>query len=756
ANRSWGELPVRPRSRSTPGVVPGAPRRQSGVAPGIGKAGPSVGVAAIASAPADVASGPKIAREVLQRIEAASPRKEEEPMRAVSPGPGPLSELRERLSSPETAIKASDQLIARENEAGVQQLHWVPADEDVTRAESWRARRLVKDLLTAGIEAFPGTDVDTSHMLFPEQSSRQFTDPMSRSLRAGELLGMVHRIESQLRHFEAGSPSVTPIADQGVEPLLGMLAPLPRGSYLAAAVGADGQVHLQSRLTEPSDAETQRARREVAALLRTTQERMEPVHRDADLHERLAALQHEIEHGAGPLTAHEVKQGVVESARAALDSTLLGRMEPAPEPPPHTTTEAVTVLLDEMDRARAGASPQQLEVLMQLDRQAKYQWLAQGLTIGGTTDLLLQAQARLEGVGLNRLASVARTLTDELNDERGRAQLLIRQHDNAYGRVLESSFADALNEQPAPAMLRAAADAGIALADLLERLPPREKGAVCTDAIRRLTEQYPRHWTTSEDAISRLVHHPSPGLRELCGALREEVTRGDDALRVQQLVAMTSSALGHYSQSVPWALAAKLNRDENIAPARGIEKYYDNPPDLTYGGGIMLRHHAPVIESRQWSRRGAVQQVYDLSRPARTHLQAFQAGRPIGAGVSTTAGMGLEFFEHLSRDPGEAVRAELQHTGRREFDAQAALLDHMKWLVFDGGHSLHDALWTANQRGGNAELHGQQREDPESYVSNYASYFENLRPDLRLSVDRALDHAWAKLLAHRREQVERP
>ena len=683
-------------------------------------------------------------------------RKEEEPVQAVPTDPGPLRELREMLSSPDATVKVSDQLIARENEAGVQQLHWVPADEDVTRAESWRARRLVKDLLTAGIETFAGTDVDTAHMLFPEQSSRQFTDPMSRGLRAGELLGMVHRIESQLRHFEAGPPSVTPIADQGVEPLLRMLAPLPPASYLAAAMGADGQVRLQSRLTEPPLAETQRARREVAALLRTTQERMEPVHRTADLQERLAALQHEIEHGAGPLTAHEVKLGVVESARAAQDSTLLGRMEPAPEPPPHTATEAVTVLLDEMDRARAGASPQQREVLTQLDRQAKYQWLAQGLTVGGTTDLLLQAQARLEGVGLNRLASVARTLTDELNDERGRARLLIRQHDNVYGRVLESSFSDALNEQPAPAMLRAAADAGIALADLLERLPPREMGAVCADAIRRVTEQYPRHWTTPEDAISRLVHHPSPGLRELCGALREEVARGDDALRVQQLIAMTSSALGHYSQSASWALAAKLNRDENIAPVRGIEKYYDNPPDLTYGGGIMLRHHAPAVESRQWSRRGAVQQVYDLSQPARTHLQALHAGRPIGAGVSTTAGMGLEFFEHLSREPGEALRAELQRTGRREFDVQAAFLDHMKWLLFDGGHSLHDALWTANQRGGNAELHGQPRQDPERFVSNYASYFENLRPDLRQSVDRALDCAWAKLLAHRREQVGQP
>ncbi|MCM5680659.1 hypothetical protein M8A51_14120 [Schlegelella sp. S2-27] len=668
-------------------------------------------------------------------------------------GPGPLRALREMLVRHGAPAAASDKLVARENEAGELQLHWVRHEDEVTPRDSWLARRHVKDTINASIEAFPGADDETLRMVFPQQSTRQFTDPMSRGLRADELMGIVQRVEAQLHHYEVTPPTLEPQADQGMQPLLRMLSALPPRSFLAATAGAGGQVTLQSRLSMPSDAESTLARRTVAGMLRTAQGEMLSVRRTEDLEERMRVLSARIEDGVEPLTAHEVNQGAVESARAATGATLLGHTAPAPQVPEHTATEAVTVLLDEMDRARTAATPEQRQVLADLDRKAKYQWLAEGLMIGNTADLCLQAEQRLNDAGLQRLAAVARTLAQELTAEGGRARLITRQHDNVYGRVLETKFAEGLNQQPDAAMLRSAADAGLALADTLERLPPHEADGVCMDALRRLTEQYPRNWTTPDDAISRLVNQPFASVEDLCGALRARVITGDDSLRIQQLVAMVGSALGHFSESVAWARRATQNHEDNIRPAQGVEKYYDHPPDLTYGGGITLRHHAPAVPSHQRSRRESVQRVFDFSQPAATHVNALQTGRPIGSGVSGTAGLGLELFVELHRHPDASLAAEFARTGRHQFDLQAAFLDHVKWLILDGGHSLHEALWTVNQRSEALGLDWQRRQEPAAFISNYAQYFESLPPNLRQTVDRALDHAWSGLLAHRRERL---
>lgn len=684
---------------------------------------------------------------------------------ALSESPGPLQDLRREVFRLGMPNRRSDVLVAERDERGEWQLCWRAHDADAAAAPGWQARKMLRDRLNEAIAAMPGATDETIWRIFPEQGGNRFRQALSRPLSADEVLGIVGRVESLLRRYGNGSPAIESPSDDNIEPLTRFLQSLPRDSFLAGTDMQSG-TRFESRLEPPDDPSSEVARKAAGERLRKTQAGICDMDPGDGLRTSLDHIAAALETDPEPLMAAQVNEAVLDSARAAHASLLKGRFEPAADgSPAPTPTEALASLLVELDKARESVSPEQRETIEQLDRKVKRQWLARG---GRFPDaiLLCSTSARvLSANGLQEAARAASQLAEGLGTPAARWRT--RLMNNEDGRALERNFANALNEAPSPAMVQAAADVGIALADTLARLPAREQAMVVGDTYRRLHEQYPRNWTVvadhdkgiAGDVISQLMTSTNPDLDGLRKALTTPVSTGDDCLCIQQLLSAVGSALGHHSDEAPWAKRATRNAAEAIGriDVRGALKYFDAPVDRTEGSGILLRHQGPARFGRQSSRREAVQRVFDLDAPTRPQRVALSTGRPLASGVSTTAGLALNLFRHLEEHPGPALSDALQRSGRRAFDLKAAFLDHLKWLVHDGGHSIHEALWTANQ---SAEALGIEwlgpRQPAQDFESDYERYFDSLPAELSAHVDRALDQAFDQLIQDRRGRSQRP
>lgn len=563
---------------------------------------------------------------------------------------------------------------------------------------------------------------------------QSFPATLSRPLGADEVIEIVGRIESQLRRYGDGAPAIESPSDDNIEPLTRFLQSLPRDSFLA---GTDMQTgtRFESCLEPPEDElSTEVARRAAGERLRKTQAGVCDMDPGDGLRTSFDHIAATLETEPEPLTAAQVNEAVLDSSRAAHTSVLKGRFEPAADgSPAPTPTEALASLLVELEKAREAASLDQRHAIEQLERSVKRQWLVRGGHFPDTILLCRKAADLLSASGVTEAAQAATRLAQGLGTPAARQRTRLMNNDD--GRALERNFANALNGAPAPAMVQAAADIGIALADVLARLPADQQAMVTQDTYRRLGEQYPRNWTVAADhengiqgdVISQLMTDAKQDVDALRKALTTPVATGDDGLRIEQLLAAIASALGHHSDQAPWATQATRNASEAIGriDVRGAEKYFDPPVDRTDGSGILMRHQGPPRFGRQPSRRESVQRVFDLDTPTRPQRVALSTGRPLASGVSTTAGLALALFKHLEEDPGPALSDALQRSGRTAFDAKAAFLDHLKWLVHDGGHSIHEALWTVNQC---AERLGIDwlgpRQPAEDFESNYERYFE--------------------------------
>ena len=686
-------------------------------------------------------------------------------MPALGDSPGPLQDLRRDVFRLGLPSRRSDVLVAERDEHGEWELRWRAHDPDAGAAAGWQARKMLRDRLNEAIAAAPGATDETAWRLFPEQGSNRFRQALSRPLSADEVFEIVSRVESLLRRYGDESPAIESPSDDNIEPLTRFLQSLPRDSFLA---GTDMQTgtRFESRLEPPDDPSTEVARKAAGERLRKTQAGVCDMDPGDGLRTSLDHIAATLETEPEPLTAAQVNEAVLDSSRAAHASVLKGRFEPAADgSPAPTPTEALASLLVELDKARESASPHQRDAIEQLDRKVKRQWLVRGGRFPDTILLCRTAADLLSASGVQEVAQAATRLAQGLGTPAARWRT--RLMDNADGRALERNFANALNDVPAPAMVQAAADIGIALADILARLPADQQAMVTSDTYRRLSEQYPRNWTVAADhengiqgdVISQLMTGARQDVDTLRKALTTPVATGDDCLCIEQLLAAVGSALGHHSDQAPWATQATRNASEAIGriDVRGAEKYFDPPVDRTEGSGIPMRHQGPPRFGRQPSRREAVQRVFDLDTPTRPQRVALSTGRPLASGVSTTAGLALALFKHLERNPGPALSDALQRTGRTAFDAKAAFLDHLKWLVHDGGHSIHEALWTVNQC---AEALGIEwlgpKQPVEDFESNYERYFESLPEELSAHVDRALDKAFDQLIRDRRERSERP
>ena len=78
-------------------------------------------------------------------------------------------------------------------------------------------------------------------------------------------------------------------------------------------------------------------------------------------------------------------------------------------------------------------------------------------------------------------------------------------------------------------------------------------------------------------------------------------------------------------------------------------------------------------------------------------------------------------------------------------DPKSALLNAMTFVVFDGGHSMHEALWVANQTHQrlNLGLNLGDPTKPNEFVSDYEAFADKFNGNMKAAVDGAMNTAWA-------------
>jgi hypothetical protein len=126
---------------------------------------------------------------------------------------------------------------------------------------------------------------------------------------------------------------------------------------------------------------------------------------------------------------------------------------------------------------------------------------------------------------------------------------------------------------------------------------------------------------------------------------------------------------------------------------------------------------------------------------------SLQHGIPYGSGASGITNAVLYLLHGLNAaDAG--------------IDIPHAMLGVMMALVYDGGHSLHEVLWTLNQSRstlGHDVLRGHQafEPDPAKFRSDYRAYFDGFghTPQTALMLRAATSRAFATMLDVRRRYV---
>lgn len=458
---------------------------------------------------------------------------------------------------------------------------------------------------------------------------------------------------------------------------------------------------------------------------------------------------------AGTLGA-AVAQAVAARLAAANQQTWkqLPQAQPSAEAP-RTPLEVITHLLARAPALAANGDP----VIGALVAEAKGHVLRRELSVEQTRAFL----------GQIREPKAARALAEALLEQLPATTAAMpptRLQDNLYGRVFDSALISELVRQPPAGVISAMSrvlsgthawiHGEYAPGDAHISAPQLEQ------AIQGLQEKLrddPRFWFVQVPALQAIAAasndapgpgQPSPAVQALDHYLTQPVQSGEEAVAVSYVMVRLWNTLKEAGAFIPWKDVADVNFNERITPQNGrIQGPSVSLPGLgdlslkmltpqTSGSGITLRHqpNPSVRDDQPASTRPTTVNMPDLAPhgtdagpqrpfgafPTESARTALQHGLPFASGVSGSTNLLLHLFEYLRTGGAKEVVAN-ENKGFREpaLNPRDGLLGAMMFLVHDGGHSIQEVLWTANQQDEALQL-GLQVGDParpNEFVANY-------------------------------------
>jgi hypothetical protein len=322
-------------------------------------------------------------------------------------------------------------------------------------------------------------------------------------------------------------------------------------------------------------------------------------------------------------------------------------------------------------------------------------------------------------------------------------------HDNLYGRVFDTKMVSTLVKNPPAELLAASGKSGAAFAGLLADSPENEEAAEYF--IEHYVLEDKRPWSAAVPAFATMANAKDgkAALAALKAFLTTPPTTGQEIIAFSYIMAKMPQAQKQTGHEPGWFTTASTNYTR-ITNQANRERGAGQGKVMSEGAGITLLHQPEasddknLVESERpgtanrMGLRGKLtegQELSDVKHSKQNEIQLKQA-LPFASGVSGTTNILLHLYE------------EMENQGATGVTPQEYLMNSMMFLVYDGGHSMHEAMWTANQievdlKSINFGLNDPGKQNkPNEFVSDYDRLMSQFTDPLKTTMEQAQETAW--------------
>jgi hypothetical protein len=409
------------------------------------------------------------------------------------------------------------------------------------------------------------------------------------------------------------------------------------------------------------------------------------------------------------------------------------------------------------------------DLLLGILKARKLQWMTHNLTIEAMKNSLKKDSDTLRQAGLPILANIAynkSTLANDCdclykhlpinNDYEHTKNLLAN---NMYGAVFESFWIDVLVERrDSQSLFLTMEKIGHGLSKLFHGLDNKLRNLFLDKLIEELKiESNSRFWHRNTSGLQQVINGSNYDLKSkaLDSILKRRINTGFDAILVPYLTITIFLAYGRTLTSggkpIPEWLKANQSNYFNIITTyrknngRNYLTPSGNGKHVTTSGITQIHHPPTNPQSSTLKFRWTLDRKPNLSGGFSTTL--LEHGLPYAGGVSGSANIIAGTLSHLIKDLNVRI------------DAKEAILGAIMFLVYEGGHSIHEVLWTLYER----ELQNQHYlsfglqlvppgEKPPLrglFISNYEHFIKMYQgSETGLVLSEARNDAWQKTLQY--------
>lgn len=344
----------------------------------------------------------------------------------------------------------------------------------------------------------------------------------------------------------------------------------------------------------------------------------------------------------------------------------------------------------------------------------------------------------------------------ELDMQLTKEEIMTRFHDNIYGRAFDSAFVSELVKAPPEEVCNSmtALSQGLAkyLKDEVMSLSQKKRNTILKKIGRLLQVQDPRFWFPLVPEIKELQVDEGRALEGLIRYLEKPKQSGHECISIPYLLVKVSLILRGMRLSPPWLREADAAYSSTLSPMVRLIRTSrkSSTPMNTPGGGITLHYQPSIVleEGMEESQRPTtVRKPRYGSKGARDSAKealekSLRHGLPWSSGMSGSTNISLYAMNYFNKN------------NKANIDPKATLLGIIMFLVYDGGHSIHEPLWAAtlvNQRLklGYEELGGTKR--VQDFVSDYEKFTNMYSGNLRNAVSEAFDRSFERTLDYFKE-----
>lgn len=438
----------------------------------------------------------------------------------------------------------------------------------------------------------------------------------------------------------------------------------------------------------------------------------------------------------------------------------------------------------------------------------KRQWLRHDLDISNVRSALRHSMKSLARIGhphADCLIKVADLLDRELDRYGTASPPTTRLFDNIYGRTFESALIAHLVEHPPEAVLKSMQQLGNALALSIERAAGNARFGYALNEVQQSIKKKPRFWhphfsehnrayaafmqltlpcRSTDQVLKNTAIDQNPNVKRgselLQAMLTARVKDGIDCIARPYMAVVLMNAFGLEAVHFP----GKTKADQHYSSVTRAASRYT--PPSSYAEGAVVSKWMPkariagITLAYQWPAAAApkraeatirpalrcepifpVDERPDLSLPVQTHpgqsaetALALQNGIPYVCGASGSTNLTLHYIDEVNETARVDPRLE-------PIDVDHAMLGTMMFLNYDGGHSIHEVLWTVNRFESSQQPSPAMGTDvtaaPSSrFKSDYGKYIDRFSdsPATRDALGTATQHAFDVMLERRREYVD--